>query len=224
MQKVVDSNDLVWTYYGSHWPWFPKGWHRPAFVSTNGFLNKQVISLFVHEDPLTSFSYYDDEGIMSEAQGCTSQKLTGQDGGRWPGLQCECARLGLPRDMGTKYMRSYDVTGNWQYLQTAESIFADIAKAYNTTPCSGGGGGVWWDRAETYVNAIANELFLDVAAHLANRAGPRSWYYLNWAKKQWTWFQNSGLINSQHLINDGLTNDTCKNNNRTTWSYVGFSF
>ena len=27
------------------------------------------------------------------------------------------------------------------------------------------------------------------------------------------------MINSKHLINDGLTNDTCQNNGETIWSY-----
>jgi predicted alpha-1,6-mannanase (GH76 family) len=90
-----------------------------------------------------------------------------------------------------------------------------MAKAYGTTPC----GGLWWSKDETYVNAIANELFLDIAAHLANRAGSRSSYYLRWAKKEWRWFQKSGMINSNNTINDGLDLDTCENNGGTVWSY-----
>lgn len=90
-----------------------------------------------------------------------------------------------------------------------------MASAYDTTPC----GGLWWNKDKTYVNAIANELFLDVAAHLANRAGAKSDYYLDWAKKEWRWFKRSGMINSQNLINDGLDNATCQNNGGTVWSY-----
>ena len=112
----------------------------------------------------------------------------------------------------------YDVTGNEQYLSTAESIFDNMAQVFGKTPC-GSDGGIWWDKANTYVNAIANELFLDVAAHLANRAGRKSGYYLDYAKKQWKWFQESGMINAQHTINDGLDNSTCKNNGGTVWSY-----
>lgn len=108
-----------------------------------------------------------------------------------------------------------DITGNQQYLQTAEGIFADMAASYDTTPC----GGIWWDKNHTYVNAIANELFLDVAAHLANRAGSKSGYYLDWAKKEWDWFKSSGMINAQHTINDGLNITTCQNNGGTVWSY-----
>ncbi|KXL50569.1 glycoside hydrolase family 76 protein [Acidomyces richmondensis BFW] len=112
------------------------------------------------------------------------------------------------------WIAAYDITGDTRYLQMAESIFSNMAAAYNTTPC----GGLWWDKSHTYVNAIANELFLDVAAHLANRAGPRSSYYLKYAEEEWNWFYNSGMINSQHLINDGLTS-TCQNNGETIWSY-----
>ncbi|KAK5108246.1 hypothetical protein LTR62_008630 [Meristemomyces frigidus] len=116
---------------------------------------------------------------------------------------------------GLAWVAAYDVTGNPWYLQEAESIFENIKASFGTTPC----GGVWWDKAHTYVNAIANELFLDLAAHLANRGGSKSFYYLSWAERQWKWFSNSGLINIQHTINDGLNDTTCKNNGGTVWSY-----
>jgi len=105
------------------------------------------------------------------------------------------------------------VTGDRKYLQTAQSIFDDMDKAYGTTPC----GGLWWDKAHTYVNAIANELYVDVAAHLATRSSQyRSGYYLDKAMTAWKWFQNSGLINSDSNINDGL-DSSCKNNGGTVW-------
>jgi predicted alpha-1,6-mannanase (GH76 family) len=78
----------------------------------------------------------------------------------------------------------------------------------------------WWDKAHTYVNAIANELYLSVASHLANRETSPSQKsnYLSLAQQQWKWFQDSGMINSGNTINDGLTTD-CKNNGGTVWSY-----
>ena len=109
----------------------------------------------------------------------------------------------------------YDVTGDERYLRTAESIFEDMAASYDTTPC----GGIWWDKNHTYVNAIANELFLSVGAHLANRVPDKGSYYLQWAQKEWNWFQNSGMINAEYTINDGLNDTTCQNNNGTVWSY-----
>ena len=104
------------------------------------------------------------------------------------------------------------MTGNRQYLQTAQSIFDDMDKAYGTTPC----GGMWWDKAHNYVNAIANELYIDTAAHLATRSQGKNGYYLDKAKTAWAWFQNSGLINADGNINDGL-DSSCKNNGVTVW-------
>jgi predicted alpha-1,6-mannanase (GH76 family) len=111
----------------------------------------------------------------------------------------------------------YDLTRQPSYLAMATSIFTDMAGGWDST-CNGG---IWWSKDRTYKNAIANELFLSVAAHLATRAGNASdrAQYLSWAQKEWSWFANSGMINAQHLINDGLDLSTCKNNQQNTWSY-----
>jgi len=119
---------------------------------------------------------------------------------------------------------AYDLTGTQSYLTMAKTIFADIAAEWDTTTC---GGGVWWKKPSPsvteYKNAIANELFLAVAAKLANRTtGTTSAGYLSWAQEEWTWFKASGMINPRNLINDGLTPSTgnaCINNGKTTWTY-----
>ena len=113
------------------------------------------------------------------------------------------------------WIQAYDVTNDQQYLKTAVDIFEDM-KNGATTPCSTGTSGIWWDKANSYVNAIANELYLSVASHLANRMNNKK-YYLDIALDQWAWFRKSGMINSMHLINDGLQN--CSNNGGTVWSY-----
>lgn len=110
------------------------------------------------------------------------------------------------------WIKAYDITQNQDYLQTAMDIFADMQMG-ETTPC----GGIWWDKAHTYVNAIANELYLSVAAHLANRVTNKGGY-LTIAQQQLSWFQNSSMINSMSLINDGLTS-ACVSNGGTVWSY-----
>lgn len=115
------------------------------------------------------------------------------------------------------WIRAYDVTSDAAYLSMAESIFADMEGGVNGT-C---GGGIWWSKDRTYKNAIANELYLAVAASLANRVSTSD-SYLPIAEGQWEWFYNSGMINSQNLINDGLTinaDGTCTNNGDTTWTY-----
>lgn len=57
-----------------------------------------------------------------------------------------------------------------------------------------------------------------MAASLANRVPAKKDYYTGIAQTQWNWFKQSGMINDQNLINDGLTED-CKNNGMQTWTY-----
>jgi predicted alpha-1,6-mannanase (GH76 family) len=113
------------------------------------------------------------------------------------------------------WIDAYDLTRRTEYLAMADSIFADMAKGWDDT-CSGG---IWWSKDRNYKNAIANELFLSVAAHLAMRVkGAHRTRYSEWAQREWRWFSGSGMINSDHLINDGL-DEHCANNGKTTWTY-----
>jgi len=114
------------------------------------------------------------------------------------------------------WIDAYDLTGNARYLQTARVIFDDMAKGWDDI-C---GGGIWWNKERKYKNAIANELFLSVAAHLANRESEPAQRarYDGSAKREWKWFQHSGMIESDHLISDGL-DAKCRDNHQTKWSY-----
>ena len=117
------------------------------------------------------------------------------------------------------WIDAYDVTRNGAYLATAQAIFEDMAGGWDDT-C---GGGIWWSKDRTYKNAIANELFFSVAAHLTTRVPSRRQRYAGWAAKEWRWFAGAGMINERHLVNDGLTIDetsgTCRNNAKTVWTY-----
>ncbi|KAI0159593.1 glycoside hydrolase family 76 protein [Xylariaceae sp. FL1272] len=109
-------------------------------------------------------------------------------------------------------IRSYDAIGDQTFLDGAVTIFNDMSQG--ESPC----GGIYWSKVDDYTNAIANELYFKVAASLANRVPSQKAHYLNIAEKQWAWFKNSGMINSQNLINDGLTT-SCKSNGQNTWTY-----
>lgn len=109
----------------------------------------------------------------------------------------------------------YQLRGGPRYLAMARAIFADMSGGWSDT-C---GGGIWWKKNERYKNAIANELFLSVAVQLAAiSSGDARAGYLDWATKEERWFLQSGMINGQSLVNDGL-DTSCANNGKTTWTY-----
>jgi predicted alpha-1,6-mannanase (GH76 family) len=114
---------------------------------------------------------------------------------------------------GLAWVRAYDLTRDSRYLDMARRD-AEYMWRFKDDKC---GGGVWWRDDKTYKNAITNELFVKLAASLHNRMpGDTSWR--DRGLDVWRWFKNSGMINGEHLVNDGLDGN-CKNNNGTTWTY-----
>ena len=115
---------------------------------------------------------------------------------------------------GLAWLQAYHLTHKQAYLSMAETDANYIHQAWDST-C---GGGIWWQRdPRSYKNAISNELFLELTAWLHNTIRGDT-KYLQWAEAEWSWFSQSGLINSSGLINDGLDND-CHNNGQNTWTY-----
>ncbi|HEY3501795.1 MAG TPA: glycoside hydrolase family 76 protein [Actinocatenispora sp.] len=115
---------------------------------------------------------------------------------------------------GLAWIEAYDVTGDAKYLDEAVTIADYVDGYWDTSTC---GGGVWWDRERTYKNAITNGLYVRLTAALHNRiAGDTAW--LGRATTAWHWYVDSGLINADGLVNDGL-DGSCHNNGQTVWSY-----
>jgi predicted alpha-1,6-mannanase (GH76 family) len=116
-------------------------------------------------------------------------------------------------------IRMYDLTGDSMYLDIAKEDEAYMYQSWSSSPC---GGGMFVDiKAKAYKNAIANELYIKLAASLHNRT-PNDTTYLSRAEAAWSWFQDSGMINDNSLINDGLaahSNGTCFNNKLPVWTY-----
>ncbi|WP_067467995.1 glycoside hydrolase family 76 protein [Actinomadura macra] len=114
-------------------------------------------------------------------------------------------------------VRMYDITRDRRYLAIAKTDEEYIRKYWDDT-C---GGGVWWDiPGKSYKNAISLELYFKLLASLHNRdRGDR--VHLARAREAWRWFERSGMINGENLVNDGLTTQDggCASNHGTTWTY-----
>jgi len=113
------------------------------------------------------------------------------------------------------WIRAYQLTKQDKYRDRAAHIWNYILRVAWDNHC---GGGVWWSQKRDYKNAITNELFLTLST-LLYQNDPGNNTYLEWAQREWRWFEGSGMINNMHLINDGLDYNTCRNNGQTTWTY-----
>ena len=115
---------------------------------------------------------------------------------------------------GLTWVEAYDLTGKQKYLDMAVTIATYVQGYWDTGTC---GGGVWWNAEKTYKNAVTNGLYIRLTAELHNRINGDTLWLLR-AQHGYDWFTHSGLINSDGLVNDGLT-DGCANNGQTVWSY-----
>jgi predicted alpha-1,6-mannanase (GH76 family) len=136
------------------------------------------------------------------------------------------------------WIDAYDLTGEERYLAAAEDIFLDMTGGWDGV----WQGGIYWgkyngqpDRAGVaavpagwhgpYKNAIANELFISVAAALARRRdseGQRD--FLDWGSRAWAWFSSPppggvAMINAAGLVNDSPDSGGVNNNTASIWSY-----
>jgi predicted alpha-1,6-mannanase (GH76 family) len=113
------------------------------------------------------------------------------------------------------WLKAFDLTHQQKYLSMAKTIFTRMTGGWDDE-C---GGGIYWASAgagadgPNFKNAISNALFLQLASMLHLRtpgdSGPGS--YLDWAQRQWSWFEASGLLTANNQVVDGLSDLTeCK--------------
>lgn len=103
------------------------------------------------------------------------------------------------------YAKSSSPLDAAMFLSRAKFFYDVLVQSgWNTSTC---GGGMKWGPFNGYKNAVTTELFVASSIGMYEAFGTQG--YLDNAVKAWSWFKNSGLINPQGTVNDGLT-DACQ--------------
>ncbi|AXB79281.1 glycoside hydrolase family 76 protein [Novosphingobium sp. P6W] len=100
-----------------------------------------------------------------------------------------------------------------ELLDYAGSTYRRLVAGYWDNRC---GGGLWWDPARTYKNAITNELLFYASTQLYLATGQQG--YRDWALRSWSWIEGSSMIGADGLVNDGL-DAQCRNNGQPRFTY-----
>lgn len=101
------------------------------------------------------------------------------------------------------WLKAYDLTKHEKYLRMGKAIFADLTLGWDSV-C---GGGIYWKKPNIAKSAVQNELFMLAALRLHLRSQEKTVSgktYLEWAEACWHWFEDSGMINKNYLIENGL--------------------
>ena len=85
-------------------------------------------------------------------------------------------------------------------LDRAKLFYTLASRGWDNTTC---GGGMVSGPFSTYKNAVTNELWITASVGMYEAFGEPT--MLEAALQAWTWFNNSGMINAQGLVNDGLS-------------------
>ena len=88
------------------------------------------------------------------------------------------------------------------FLDRAQLFYTLASTSWDNTTC---GGGMFWGQGSTYKNAVTNELWITASVEMYEAFGDPS--LLETSLQAWTWFNNSGMINPQGLVNDGLASN-----------------
>jgi hypothetical protein len=122
------------------------------------------------------------------------------------------------------WVRASEVSGELAYAERAAAVF-DFVVSNGWSPSFCGGGVDWCPVSgsdKPYKNAVTSELFFAAAMALAPHEaslGKPAGFYVAWAEQAWAWLDASGMQGADGLFNDGLTQDSCTNNQQTTWTY-----
>lgn len=127
---------------------------------------------------------------------------------------------------GAAYASTHDQQWVQPFLDRALLFYNSASAGWDESTC---GGGMYWGPRGwcwSYKNAVTTELWITASVGMYEAFGDES--MLEAAIRGWVWFEKSGMINDQGLINDGLDRH-CRylsgmlrlprNNGKMIWTY-----
>ncbi len=100
-------------------------------------------------------------------------------------------------------IRAYDLTGNTAYLTQAETLYANIMAAWDTTCCGAAPGGVWWDTAHTQKATASNAGPVVSGSRLYVRT--QNMTYLTFARQVFTYWSANMVDPTTYQVTDHVT-------------------
>jgi len=100
---------------------------------------------------------------------------------------------------GAIYASINDTKWVQPFLDRAKLFYTLASKGWDNTTC---GGGMIWGGGSSYKNAVTNELWITASVAMYQAFGESS--MLEAAIQGWIWLNQSGMINAQGLVNNGL--------------------
>lgn len=203
MARARVAADVLMDSYDQQKAWFPSSWWNSAVaLQTIGDYMKRTgdrryLDQLDHTFETNKGPFPAGELSTDEIYGNFTSRAI-DDSGWW----------------GLNWISAYDLTGRQKYLNMAVTIAEFMNDFWDPSTC---GGGIWWDEERTYKNAVTNGQWIRLTAELHNRI-PGDTIWLQRSQEAWDWYIDSGMINSDGLVNDGLTDD-CNNNGQTVYSY-----
>jgi len=103
---------------------------------------------------------------------------------------------------GATYATTHDEKWVQPFLQRALLFYNSARDGWDESTC---GGGMYWGQRGgccSYKNAVTTELWITASVGMYEAFGDES--MLEAAIRGWVWFEKSGMINDEGLVNDGL--------------------
>lgn len=105
------------------------------------------------------------------------------------------------------------------WIDLTQNLWNTQVNRWDESSC---GGGLRWqifdfNKGYDYKNSVSNSAFFQLSARLARFTGNQT--YADWANKSYNWIVQSGLVDPDYRVFDGLDSKNCQKIDHKEWTY-----